>query len=288
MKSLSQRKRQPQFDVVGWATAEAALGAATVGMLVAILIALSCYTPKATLDKLTRTRDAVIDLSAMEAKYNKLLQTLNAERETTKRQSKKNQTLHDDERVLRQKLLGMQGKMDTTIFLVDISLSVSIKSEDGLERPNWGGDGSPWSFIRNQVAVWVKHLPVKHFRIVAFNEQIQEFPSDSRWANHESDSESTVAFLDSLIPTGMTNTENAIKRALACKPKNIVLITDGAPSNSSGQFDHDQVERIFNLVDGDTRKTPINVVAVNNYFDSRFGTFLHRLAAKSGGSFIGL
>ena len=34
--------------------------------------------------------------------------------------------------------------------------------------------------------------------------------------------------------------------------------------------------------------TPINVVAVNNYFDERCGSLLHRLAARSDGSFIGL
>ncbi len=241
-------------------------------------------------------------LNAVQAERDKLKADIaNVERSLQKRTTEKEQiqaklnkaqqqqeATSEQEQLIRQELLGLRGSMDATFFLVDVSGSVTQSMGDGTQRPNWGGDDNPWTFIRNQIESWVKNLPVKNYRLIAFNHELHEYPTESRWAQYDTDLDDTITWLISLQPNGLTATEKAIRQAHLWKPTSIVLITDGNPSNSSGDYDGAQVERILQFVKSDQFDIPINVVAVNNYFDPRFGSFLHGLAAFSGGSFIGL
>ena len=286
---------QSGHDMIGWATAEATMGALVIGLIVALVVAMACYTPPTVVAAAQRAVESETQLAEAEQEAEEVHQALQRaqqalalSQQTEKQTRAAAEKSRIDEQVLRQKLLGLQGSMHATMFLIDVSGSVGEKLADGTERPNWGGDGTPWSFIRNQVNTWVQHLPVNQYRIIAFSDHYQEFPRESRWANQSADSVLTVEFLDELTPAGLTKTEKALRRAALWKPTNIVLITDGAPSDDDGSFDAGQVKRILQFVGSNEFNIPINVVAVNNYFDPRFGTFLHRLAAKSGGSFIGL
>ena len=275
-------------DIVGWATAEAAMGALVIGMLITFIIAVALYTPPSVLEAAQREADTAQEKSDLQQQLNDLEKRLEKSQQAAEASATAAQLAKATEQNFRQDLLGLQGSMASTLILVDISSSVGQQTADGTSRPNWGGDGTPWGFIRNQVSTWVKYLPIEHYRIIAFNSELKEFPAESRWANRGDDLASTTAFLDALKPDGITKTEQALRRAVLWKPTNIVLITDGAPSNDEGEFDEEQVKRILAFVESDQFNIPVNVVAVNNYFEQRFGTFLHRLAAKSGGSFIGL
>ena len=191
------------------------------------------------------------------------------------------------ERMMRQELLGLRGEMSRTVFVVDTSGSISEQIA-GATRPNWGGDGSAWGFVKNQVAAWVRFLPVTRYRIIAFNDDLTQFPAIPVWARQSTDNQDALDFLNGIEPGGRTETELALREAVKWNPTSIVLITDGAPSDQDGKFDREQIKRIIQWVCSDQMDVPVNVVAVNNYFDQEFCQFLHQLAAESGGSFIGL
>ncbi|MCM2374445.1 vWA domain-containing protein [Aporhodopirellula aestuarii] len=285
---------------IGWATADAIIGGtAMFGFLAITMIATlvhnhnlarSSNTKLAQLEgslkqasaELSRSREELTKAETDSRKWAQLLDESNHREQLARRRQA------EHERVLRQELLGMQGSMSATVFVVDISESVGVPMAPGTERPNWGGDGTAWGFIRNQVQSYIEHLPVDQFRVIAFNHRYVEFPNRSSWAKRPAELPELADFLDSLTPTGTTGTELALRRAAEWRPTSIVLITDGAPSGSDGVFDPAQVDRILRWVESDEFTIPINVVAINNYFEPDFGRFLTQLAAASGGSFIGL
>jgi hypothetical protein len=178
------------------------------------------------------------------------------------------------------------------VFIIDISGSMGAKPDDEMPRAHWGDDGEPWTHVRTQVTTWLEHLPVKSFQLVCFNHQVTLYPKEKKtWLNGDAGRRAASRFLSQLKPDGGTNTELAIKQALELNPTSIILFTDGEPSTKVGNeysYDSDQAKRIVELVQKTPTKIPINVVAVNNYFDKQFGSFLHKLSSYSGGGFIGL
>lgn len=188
------------------------------------------------------------------------------------------------EKLVRQKLLGLRGSLKHPVFVIDISGSMNKVADEPMDRPNWGSDGKPWTFVCNQVTTWLELLPVESFRVICFDQRIIEFPAvEDGWATGPDARNDVREFLAGTTPKGLTLLENAILRAVEWKPTCIILFTDGAQSNEAGKFDPQQVERLLQR-----DLPPINVVAVNDYFDKKSGSLLHRLAARSHGSFIGL
>jgi Mg-chelatase subunit ChlD len=196
------------------------------------------------------------------------------------------------EKGLRQQLLNLKGDFTRVVFVIDTSGSMGAKPAKEMPRANWGDGGEPWTHVRTQVSTWIKHLPVESFRVVCFNHQVTEFPNDNQpWLKGEEGRRQATKFLSQIKPDGGTNTELALKHSLALKPTAIILFTDGVPTKEVKDgfaYDSAQVERIVELVQKSPAKAPINVVAVNHYFDEQFGSFLHKLASYSGGGFIGL
>lgn len=201
----------------------------------------------------------------------------------------------NQEKSLRQELLNLRGDFSRVVFVIDISGSMSDKAASQLGRPNWGDDGQPWTYVRNQVNSWLKNLPVDSFRLVCFNHELHEFPSSTEsWVQGEIWREKAAQYLTSCTPTGGTNTEQALLRALQWKPTAVVLFTDGAPSKPSGgqerkwELDPAQMDSIPKLLSSHDHRVPVNVIAVSNYFDKDLGGFLQRIAAVTGGGFVGL
>lgn len=193
------------------------------------------------------------------------------------------------EKTVRQELLNLQGDLSQAIFLIDISGSMDTAAASPMDRPNWGGDGRPWTYVQNQVDSWLANLPVSEFRVICFNHETREYPAKTIWGRGAVARQSAVEFLRHQEPRGPTFTERAFQRAFACQPTSILFFTDGAPTDENGALDLAQQERILRMMEQPLAQgVPINVVALNNYFDPQLAGFLHSIAARSGGSFIGL
>jgi Mg-chelatase subunit ChlD len=283
-------------NMMGWMLAEAMIVIVSIATLAGVCL-LADYQPRSQREKLQADFEALIgETNSLNGENEKLksdmaqsAKNLADQSASWARERAENTRKQKQEKLIRQKLLGIQGNMEHTIFLVDISGSILNQPKEGQYRANWGGDGTAWGYVKNQVEAWIQGLPVKRFRVIAFNEQLSHFPVDSRWASQPEDNQNVTHFLESLKPDGLTLTETALREAARLQPTSIVLITDGAPTAKGHQrFDAAQVQRIKEFVASDEFEIPITVVAVNDYFDPQFGEFLQTIAATSGGCFIGL
>lgn len=190
---------------------------------------------------------------------------------------------------LRQELLNLRGDFSRVMFVIDISGSMGTKPQKEMARSNWGSDGQPWTYVRNQVTSWLKSLPVDSFRIICFNHETVEFPAkDAQWISGDNARLQASEFLQKISPKGGTNTEKALQIALAWKPTAIILFTDGAPTRENGEIDRQQQATILNRLRSQTSKIPVNVIAVSNYYDENLSSFLHGISSLSGGGFVGL
>ena len=117
-------------------------------------------------------------------------------------------------------------------------------------------------------------------------------------------------FLGTLTPEGITNTEQALRKAATFHPSSIILFTDGQPTmvsvvksdtgtdQSTAVFDVDQQLRILAMPASGIIQCPVNVIALNDYASQpaaadastsarTFLAFLQELAGRSGGAFLG-
>ena len=185
------------------------------------------------------------------------------------------------EAVLRQELLGLKGDFKNVAILVDRSGSMA--------------QGGRWERVRDTVHLWIQHLALERATLVLFSDGAAEFPSDGAWfdmtgGDAEKNREALANYFASTQPGGNTNTLAALERAYArTDVDTIVLFTDGAPDAGAG-FDERMASRIYALIQAQKsagRAIPINAVGLGNYFDRRLGEFLMRVAAESGGVFLG-
>lgn len=194
-----------------------------------------------------------------------------------------------NEPVLRQELLNLRGSMERALFVIDISGSMGKLPDNKLRRTNWSSDQVAWNFAQNQTTAWLTHLPVKSFRLLLFNHDTKQFPVTSgAWVSGEKWKSSAKNFLSQQKPIGHTNTEKALREALASKPSCIILFTDGAPTDSKGSLDPNQNSRVLKMLRDSDQAIPINVVALGNYFNEDLANFLQEIATITGGSFVGL
>ena len=161
----------------------------------------------------------------------------------------------------------------------------------------------------NDIRDYLEMLPVQSFRIVCFNHALQEFPIDP--ATWSTDRQAAMDFLGTLTPEGITNTEQALRKAATFQPSSIILFTDGQPTmvsviksdtgtdQTTAVFDADQQLRILSMPASGIVQCPVNVIALNDYAGQpavaadasasarTFLAFLQELAGRSGGAFIG-
>ena len=213
------------------------------------------------------------------------------------------------EKSVRQELLGLKGKMDRTVFVIDISASMANEFSADFTRANWQSGENAWSNVQRKIRDYLEMLPVQSFRLVCFNHALQEFPADT--ATWSTDRQAAMNFLGALTPDGITNTEQALRKAATFQPSSIVLFTDGQPTKVSviksdtgkdqptAVFDADQQLRILAMPASGIIQCPVNVIALNDYASQpafaadaspsarTFLAFLQELAGRSGGAFLG-
>ena len=212
------------------------------------------------------------------------------------------------EKSVRQELLGLKGKMDRTVFVIDISASMANEFTADFTRANWQSGENAWSNVQRKIRDYLEMLPVQSFRIVCFNHALQEFPADT--ATWSTDRQAAMDFLGTLTPEGITNTEQALRKAATFHPSSIILFTDGQPTmvsvvksdtgtdQSTAVFDVDQQLRILAMPASGIIQCPVNVIALNDYASQpaaadastsarTFLAFLQELAGRSGGAFLG-
>ena|GEM_PF-5797911 len=205
------------------------------------------------------------------------------------------------EKSVRQEFLGLKGDMSRTLFIIDISASMTNEFSGNYVRPNWQAGDNAWTNVRRRIRDYLELLPVGSFRILCFNHEIIEYPYDTAtWCQTPDERSAALEFLDQRTPNGLTFTEAALRRAALFQPTSILLFTDGQPTHavdqkqpdgtvkSVGEVDVEQQQRILKLHDENVLTCPVNVVALNGYSDPAFFSFLLELAGRNDGSFQGL
>ena len=219
--------------------------------------------------------------NALRAEYSQLV----SEKSELEQALKQAQESSQQEGIYRKELLSVKGDFSRVIFVIDTSGSmgqpIDLKEIDS----SWGVRPAPWKGVQERVAAWLTHLPIHQFQIISFNTELTCFPrKPNEWLQSSSDREEANVLLAAIQPGGFTATEKALSMAIDRNPTSIVLFTDGLPTDSKGAADLRQQARVLDLV---TRsRIPVNVVAMNNYFDRRQGAFLLLIAERSGGGYV--
>jgi len=180
-------------------------------------------------------------------------------------------------------LVGLNGKLHNVAVLFDVSGSMAEKI----------GEQSRWDEARSVVETWLEHLAVNQCVLILFGTDVRTVPSDGtlRPIKTEEDRDELIAGLTGVVPSGRTNTFEAMERAYKYDIDTIILFTDGAPNKPSGGqggSDPEEVKRIYRLCEQQAqREIPVNTVGLGNYFDAELSAFLRKLAADTGGTYRG-
>ena len=184
--------------------------------------------------------------------------------------------LLDDQKVPQQ-LLGLDGRFDRVVFLLDRSSSMDRKDRGKSDR---------WSDSISTIETWLRYLPVKGVALITFGADVNEYPGDARFLPKKEGLESLIRTLKELKPIGETKTMEALQRAYGFRDVDaIFLFTDGLP-NSPGGNARDILE-FARQQRAQGSRIRIHTVGVGDYFKADMGDFLRGLAAETGGTFIG-
>jgi len=178
-------------------------------------------------------------------------------------------------KLMNAELLGFKGSLERMAFVVDTSGSMA-------KRSTFAKAGL-WPEVVVRVHGLIQHLPIEEFQIICFDSKPRSMSRECVSASSEN---RTLAkdFLSSQIPKGYTLTQDALEQSLRFNPTAIILVTDGAPSDTQGRSDIEQQRRLIKAV-GESRFPPINVIAVGDDLTETGYGFLRQLATQSGGSF---
>ena len=184
--------------------------------------------------------------------------------------------LLDDQKVPQQ-LLGLEGRFDRVVFLLDRSSSMDEKDR---------GDNDRWSESISTIETWLRYLPVKEVALITFGADIDEYPGGARFLPKKEGLESLIQKLQSMRPTGETKTMEALQRAYGFRDVDaIFLFTDGMPNSAGGNAR--DIRDFVKSQRAQGCQIRIHTVGVGDYFKQGLGEFLRGLAADTGGTFIG-
>lgn len=237
-----------------------------------------------------KNSETIFDLASYKKQVAQLEAQVTALRQNIQPEKHESNTAHintgmDDKRIegeLRKELIGIDGKIDRSIFVIDRSESMN---EDGR-----------WQFVQGTIAKWVELLPVQEVGLVIFSNNSESIPSDagSRIAMNTIEGRLIVTnAVAALTPRGATNTLSAIKRAYSFPQSDaIFLFTDGRPTESENRSNANanamqEVVKYVKQMQMQGRTERIHVVALGDYFDKDFADFLKSLTNATGGTFIG-
>jgi hypothetical protein len=184
------------------------------------------------------------------------------------------------DRELNQELVGLRGSLKSVVFVIDRSGSMNR--------------GGRWATVRSIVRTWLERLPIERAALVIFNETVAVFPStggflDLSGSNAEHNRGILLAAFDRVSPQGHTNTVEALRSAFGYENAgSIFLFSDGAPDAGKNRFDRVMAAQVIALCRQHGKGTPVNTIGLGDYLNDReMGRFLVRVAAETGGTFIG-
>lgn len=194
-------------------------------------------------------------------------------------------TLGDEDKAIRQSLIGLSGKIGRVVFVVDRSDSMN--------------DGGRWEDAKRTVANWISHLPVEAAALVVFSGDADLIPlalNDAEEGKLELPRmtsalrEEMLRELDGLSPIGITLTGKAMRQATRFQDADaIILFTDGSPEKLKDAL-RDPIAEVYEAIDAWRDGAPdrrVHSVGIGNYFNKRMSEFLLGVAERGGGVFIG-
>jgi hypothetical protein len=204
----------------------------------------------------------------------------------------------------RQYLTGLKMGGERILILVDASASMldetiinvirrrNMDAASRMRAPKWQRTLSTTDWL-------VSNLPVTaQFQLYSFNTSAQSTVpgSDGKWLKTatRADVDGAVSGLHRVAPSGGTSLYHAfsVAQALSPRPDNIILITDGLPTQGrskpisttvSAEKRLDHFERAARVLDG---KIPINTILLPMEGDAWAAAAYWQLAIDSKGSFM--
>lgn len=195
----------------------------------------------------------------------------------------------DVEAQLRQELLGLEGSMNSVVFVVDRSASMAQSGR--------------WDSAVKTVLDWIEHLPIKKVALVTFGGDVETVPEEigasPAWRpdTREIPDASVehrrrlATFLRELKPSGATRTADGLRRAMDFRGADaFILFTDGAPDSFDGGRSGDPREQVMMVISQWVSAAPgrrVHVVGIGDYFKGSMRDFLLNAAKAGSGTFIG-
>lgn len=182
---------------------------------------------------------------------------------------------------LRKRILGLDGSLDRTVFVIDDSGSMNTAGR--------------WDWTILTASRWIELLPVKHAAVVTFSETARTVPPGQTGLLEMTppNRRSLISGLAGLRARGQsTNTLAALTLSMEGLGgvDAVVLFTDGRPENGRDR-PADLAQGIYRYVEAHQkrtgRKVPVHCIGLGNYFDAECAKFLLELSGRTGGSFIG-
>ncbi len=163
-------------------------------------------------------------------------------------------------------VVGLAGEFKRTVFVVDTSASMATKK---------------YPQHKERLSLWIQLLDFEQFNVIAFADKAIAWKPG--WQDATAEMRNAAAeYIGALEAGGNTATHSALLTALSMGGVDtIVLFSDGAPTG--GEY-----PKILEDIQAKNQNgVTINVVAIGNYFEADYGTFLSLLAEQNGGQFIG-
>ena len=177
----------------------------------------------------------------------------------------RNQVLGHLQQTQAREVIGLKGKFTHTVFVFDTSRSMAPGFDEH----------------KALLSTWIQRLQFDQFNLIQFSD------TATRWHPSWKDSSSlhrklAKAHIDEFTAIGNTATKQALSNALALPDiDTIVFFSDGAPSDAT----HEEILKHIRKIN--RQSVVINVVALGNYFEADYGSFLKQLVDDHGGQFIG-
>ena len=247
-----------------------------------------------------KLEDKNVDATFRHAELIRKIGTLEKQLKETKQELEVAESKKENrEQVVRKELLGLEGELEYVGILLDRSSSMK--------------KGNRWEDSIQIVKTWLQHLPIENCFLITYNHEFNTFPANLylpvSGPNRERNRKQLIQHIQDVQPDGGTHTIEALAKAYKDpKLQTIILFTDGEPKlwdenlqglrpqnkadksiYQTGRSVSRNMKEILQLCRNkkQSRRVTVNVVAIGDYFEEKFGEFLRNVAKETGGAFIG-